>query len=398
VIISGTVTDPENDTSAIVIVFDNDLSTLAKLTEAQPSGVSFSFSLTVKDHIVDDGCHQLDVYALDASGVISSPSTFWTNCSAITPRATRSPAPSRVPEETNKPTRTPVPLPTLQPGSVVVIDTDELQDDRVSLQGEGTIVPPEDKSELVLSSVTIGSGSEIIAAGLVVTDELSLNGDAVLKAEEGGKIDIGNDQAVITFASIATEGEEVKLPSLDLGITGNNYSDKPKEIILTIRKEDFVEESFTGLDQILVEGRNLTNCEEWRLKVVLPVDQRQNFETYCKLESAGESVRRLLAGEAHSSLRIRKKQPDTGGTPNDDNGGLSTGAKIAIGIIVPVVVIAIVVAVILVMKKGGGGSGSSSVSSGGGQGGNLEGLVKVHPSFTILHIIVDAHAESDLND
>jgi hypothetical protein len=54
--------------------------------------------------------------------------------------------------------------------------------------------------------------------------------------------------------------------SLDFGLIGEVYEDKTLEIILT------------------VIPRNLSNCEEWRIRVELHENQREHFEAYCRIE------------------------------------------------------------------------------------------------------------------
>jgi hypothetical protein len=69
-----------------------------------------------------------------------------------------------------------------------------------------------------------------------------------------------------------------------LGVIGEVQGDKPLEIILNVRKEDFSDQNFDDLDVPLVEVRNLSNCEEGRSRVELPENQRDYFGAYCRIE------------------------------------------------------------------------------------------------------------------
>jgi hypothetical protein len=203
-----------------------------------------------------------------------------------------------------------------------------------------------------------------------VSDELSLTGGAQLGpvANTNGSIGINNGSTVIRLASDVADNQ-VRLPKLNLGEIGAMYSDEPAAIILTVAKKDFPQAQFDALnEEVLVEGRNLSNCEDWRVRVKFPQGEEANFEAYCWTDGTA-SGQKIPMALGLTRLLLRKKLPAQTDPPQTppEAGGLSTGAKVAIGIVVPVVVIAIVVAVILVMKKGGGG-GSSSASSGGGPG------------------------------
>jgi hypothetical protein len=111
-----------------------------------------------------------------------------------------------------------------------------------------------------------------------------------------------------------------------LGLIGEVQEDKTLEITLNVRKEDFSDQNFDDLDVPLVEGRNLSNCEECRSRVELPENQRDYFEEYCRIEvdeapAEARKWRKDAAPIDRSTLGLRKRIPPMTATPKGQHRG-----------------------------------------------------------------------------
>lgn len=210
----------------------------------------------------------------------------------------------------------------------------------VVLNGSGTIRPAGES--ITLTDVIIPAGSIIYAENLEISTSLRLHGDSALGAVSGSLIRLENESV-----SLVLEAENARVPTLNLGNIGADYTIVPQSIrVLWLSPE--VERT------TLVSGRTLTNCEQWRVLTQLDVE---GFTTECVTVSAA----RLLA-DADSNPEIALVLVPIKATEEKSDSG-NVGAIVG-GVVGGLVVLAAIgVGVFFLMKKGDGGS-----SSGGGVG------------------------------
>jgi hypothetical protein len=197
------------------------------------------------------------------------------------------------------------------------IDVAELDQSRpVEIGGSGVLQAS--TQELFLNVVTIQPDSDFVARGLVVQSSLHLEAGAKLEAAPFHKIDLGQDiELQFTCPNAA------QLPSLDLGEIGDIYTVVPTVLQVDIGSTEIS----ADLHAPLVQGKTMSNCEEWRAKVQgLP----SGFEATC--ETISRAAQSLLAGGPVIGLFVVKSKP------LDPDGGLSGGA--VAGIVISLLVVA----------------------------------------------------------
>jgi hypothetical protein len=149
----------------------------------------------------------------------------------------------------------------------------------------------ENESQLVISEVIIGPGSEIEAKGLKIADKLSMSGDSILSAMEGDEVSVGKCKIVLTVV-------DKRFPSI---VLGNGDKDVPSSINIEFVSSEFSKEEVKGLHRALISGSNWGNCENWR--EVGKIEKSEEFELECE-SGSGNSV---LLGNGDTELVIRAK-------------------------------------------------------------------------------------------
>jgi hypothetical protein len=165
--------------------------------------------------------------------------------------------------------------------------------------------------------VGIGPGAKIKAQRLRVSSRLALTGDSSLEA-------VDNDYITITTGTqVAMSAQAQRLPQLDLGVVGAEYSIVPAAIYVEIPPGGLGTSSHQ-----LIAGATLTNCEEWASKVTFVGSDE--FEAVCTSATASS---RKMAAEGVTYLVVRSISYGGG-----DPGKLSV-VPIVVGVVVGVVVI-----------------------------------------------------------
>ena len=195
--------------------------------------------------------------------------------------------------------------------------------DILTVSGKGTLIPQTGKTQITAATVKVTKeGSEVLAQGLVITNELSLEPKVTLGPTTNGKITLDNEVSLI-FAS-RMEGENGTFGTLDLGAIGNAYNVLPKKVDINFLPTTDLAEDF---EQPIVRGKNLTNCDQWIEKV--------NFIHQMQVELTAKCV---VEGEV-TSLCIARPAPEV----PEDSTWLVLGVVLAVLVFVVIVVVLIAV-------------------------------------------------------
>jgi hypothetical protein len=212
-----------------------------------------------------------------------------------------------------------------------VIDLTALDPARpIAINGSG-FVQGTTNEQLWLTIVNIGLEAQIVAKDLVVQSSLRL--------ESGSKLEAAPSDMITLVPGVELEfrcGNFNQLPHLDLGVIGDGYTVLPAVLEVVI-------EALPSTDEVpraLVQGKTLSNCDEWRKKVTgIP----NGYEVTCDtITSSGQS---LLNDGPVIGLFIVKTRPV-------DDHGLSGGAIAGIVVGAVVVLAAAAGAVWWLMSKG----------------------------------------------
>jgi hypothetical protein len=182
-------------------------------------------------------------------------------------------------------------------------------------------------TQLWLTVLTIEPEAQLIGKDLVVQTSLRLESGARLAAAPLDKI------TLVPGVELEFHCDNLEeLPHLDLGDIGENYSVVPSLLKVVINSS-----SSDEVHKPLVQGRTLSNCDQWKAKVEgLP----REYEAQCEpVSSSGQS---LLANGPVIGLFIVNSAPEPTKAVRDD-GGSNAGGGLGIGVIVGIVIGAVVV-------------------------------------------------------
>jgi hypothetical protein len=196
---------------------------------------------------------------------------------------------------------TPTPAPSstpvaLDPSNEVVLAPKSTTD--LVLQGSGSVRCEVSgfPVDLEVGRMTIFADSHAVAKHLVVKFGIELGEGASLSPPAGESIRLMNGVSVLM-----TGTDFDRLPLLDLGEIGESYSIVPSEIEIRMAED---RSSFGEFHRLIVKGRTLSNCEEWKERVSgLP----SNLMAMCEPIS-GEGAR-LLAGWPEIGLFVGEAPP-----------------------------------------------------------------------------------------
>jgi hypothetical protein len=304
--------------------------------------------------VVDD----IDPLSLDWFVTVSSQVSAQFICTnvpyTVEPDETIRPSPPqtnnipRTQPASRSPTPAPTPLNTLPPNApeqeFKIEDTKYFNVDDIKtadkipvLDGSGVISGEDnDKSpvELRFTSVVVAPGAKITADNVTVESFLELRDSAVLEPNPLDKIQLKSD-VTLKFSGNTPE----TLPRFDLGIIGSDYAVVPSTIEIVIA--DSPGEVPDQQHQLIVKGRTLGNCDEWKVKLTgLP----NSLEGRCEIVTSPGA--KLAAIDDEIGLFLVKKQ---GNDNNDDE--LDVGLIVGIVIAAVVVIVAVAVGVVIFLKK-----------------------------------------------
>jgi hypothetical protein len=203
------------------------------------------------------------------------------------------------------------------------------------LEGSGLVYGQDGdlRAELTFTSVVIAAGAHITAEEVTVENSLELRNSAVLEPQTADKIQLRSGIA------LKFSGQDPgTLPRLDLGAIGSEHDVVPSTIEISITELP----NEIG-EQLIVQGRRLGNCEEWKAMLIgLP----DSIEGSCKIINSPWSKVALGLDDEIGLFLVKKKGNDDG--DDESNVGLIVG--ITVGALV-VVMVAIGAFIFLRKKK-----------------------------------------------
>jgi hypothetical protein len=257
--------------------------------------------------------------------------------------ATPTPAATPFPSKSPMSTRTPELIPLQQDQETLLGSSEE---NPVLLAGSGSIAPA-DGLLLVRGDVMVAPSAAITAQGLTIVSRLSMDGSSSLAAKEGDAILLKNNSVDLEFAA-----EEKKLPTLNLGLIGNNYQTLPKSLKVNPPVGLNADELRT-FSHWLISGQTLSNCEEWQKILELPPGQ---FKSECVNGNGNGNGngRRLLSDSR--SLVIKGITEAESGAPKNVELPSPTDSPSDVGLIVGVVVgvvgaVSVGIVIILIRRR-----------------------------------------------
>ena len=162
----------------------------------------------------------------------------------------------------------------------------------VMFSGRGSIIPQQGAPNISIGTAILTEGTDLVATGLVITENLALALRTKLSADEGQAISVGPALAIQVLGEINFDNiSQSRFPFIDLGEVGENYDEVPSLIGVRARI------SGTDLDaeQHLIRARNLTNCEEWRAVVSFPTNI--GLRARCVRVSEGETALAIVLAD-----------------------------------------------------------------------------------------------------
>jgi hypothetical protein len=125
--------------------------------------------------------------------------------------------------------------------------------------------------QLWLPIVTVESDTQVLAEGLVIQTSVRLESGSILEAVSLSAIGLVNGVR-LEFHSETVQ----RLPTLDLGEIEGDYGIVPFTIDVSIGSLT----PSTNIHALIVQGKPLSNCDEWKTKVTgLP----KGFEATCEV-------------------------------------------------------------------------------------------------------------------
>ena len=162
----------------------------------------------------------------------------------------------------------------------------------VMFSGIGEIVPKSGAPNISIGTAILTEGTELVATGLVVTENLAMPLRSRLTAADGQAISVGPALEIqvlgeIDFGNVS----QSRFPLIDLGAVGEDYDEVPSLIVVRAR----ILGTDLAAEQHLVVAKNLTNCEEWRAVVSFPTNIA--LRAQCVRVSEGETALAIVLAE-----------------------------------------------------------------------------------------------------
>jgi hypothetical protein len=365
------------------------------LVAANREGGEFSVEISVRELNLVSGGHAIVFYPIDGYGTIGngisrtisltaptespypSPSPSFTPTSSDRPsrssQATpfrrtrtneRSPLGSRSPlasgsgaaattapcsaTASRTPTATPRPQYITVDGDLVLGSSSVVQP--VVLSGNGTIRST--GQYLTINDLTIPPGASITAEGLRLSQRFTIQGNSQLAPVPGGYI------VCLTELQVVFEVTGGQVPFLDLGAISNSYSKDSVPQSIEIVGLGGADAASVG-SRILVSGRTLDKCDEWKALVQL---DSTAFALKCRDTTAGRG-RVLVDSSREVSLVLVPIVATSAPDSESDSGDVGVIVGVVVGVVV-VIGIAGALVFFLVIKKPGGSDSAGETGHG----------------------------------
>jgi hypothetical protein len=218
----------------------------------------------------------------------------------------------------------------------------------VEIRGAGVLKAIAD-FPLRVADLIVAPNAQIVAAGLVVETGIELKGNCSLAASD-----------VITLrerVNLVFDVEEIReAPVLDLGEIGAPYRIVPNRLTVNWREAP----TKVSEPQLIVAGRTLGNCEDWKAKLDASLGVGGPLEGLCKNVGVdGAAGRRIRAdtGPARMGLFIANRAPPA--TKKPDN----TVVIVVVVVVVVLVIVAIAGVVVIVRRRQAARGSSKSQDS-----------------------------------
>jgi hypothetical protein len=208
-------------------------------------------------------------------------------------------------------------------------------------------VPAEPGGELLLGAVIIPQDAIITAERLVVSKQLTMNGQGKLGAATGHYIAIVPNVTVIKM-----NGNDKSLPSLNLGEVPEGKEVVPQA--LKVQTPTSLSSTELGtFYHILINASPFSNCDQW--KEVLQLSSTTTFEGECAPDTEG----RLLVDKTSLVIKGVPPQRTVHASPSGSPSGTTgvSGGAIAGIVVGVVVVVGAVIGVVFFLRKKGDGTG-----------------------------------------
>lgn len=245
------------------------------------------------------------------------------------------------------PANTPRPEPVEKPITGTIESGYVVADDTIKISGDTKLVGKDDQGNempVLIPELNITEDSYVYARNLTLSDNLEIQTGSKLISLSDGVITLKEDDKVnISFISV-----NENIPSIDLGLLGENYTMKPKTFNINANLEDIsdaqIEKEF-GNGKILVTGRTL-NCISWNSKTQLNIKIRENSPYTMTTECVRKASSKLLANYPEEVSLMLFAVKDESTTTKNDNVALIVGVFAAV-----IVVIIILVLVLYFVNK-----------------------------------------------